>query len=98
MRPSHRWIILYDISNPKKLRKIAKIMESFAFRVQHSVFEAYGNIKTIEELRSRIKDILGEEDTVAYIPLCVNDWENTTRLGISTRHREDPCDDKTLFL
>ena len=34
-----RWIVLYDIRNPRRLRRVARLMEGYGQRVQHSVFE-----------------------------------------------------------
>ncbi len=34
-------IIVYDIANPKRLRRVAKVCESFGARVQLSVFECW---------------------------------------------------------
>lgn len=33
-----RYLIAYDISDPKRLRKVIKVMESFGERLQYSVF------------------------------------------------------------
>ena len=33
-----RYLIAYDISNPKRLRKVIKIMEAYGQRLQYSVF------------------------------------------------------------
>ncbi|HQM85027.1 MAG TPA: CRISPR-associated endonuclease Cas2, partial [bacterium] len=32
-------LILYDIRDPKRLLRVAKIMENYGYRVQKSVFE-----------------------------------------------------------
>jgi len=39
MRLNHRWIVIYDILDKKRLTKVAKLMESFGMRIQRSVFE-----------------------------------------------------------
>lgn len=33
-----RYLIAYDISDPKRLRKVIKVMESYGQRLQYSVF------------------------------------------------------------
>jgi CRISPR-associated protein Cas2 len=33
-----RYLIAYDIANPKRLRRVIKIMESYGERLQYSVF------------------------------------------------------------
>lgn len=98
MKATHRWIVLYDICDPKRLRKVAKATETFANRVQYSVFETYGGMKTINQLRSKILPILEPEDSVAFLPICVSDWENSVRIGSASRNHEDPGKDSDLFL
>jgi len=34
-----RYLVSYDISNPKRLRKVARSLEGFGVRLQYSVFE-----------------------------------------------------------
>ena len=34
-----RYLVSYDICNPKRLRRVAKAMEGFGVRLQYSVFE-----------------------------------------------------------
>ncbi len=98
MRPPHRWIILYDITEVKRLARIAKILVAKANRVQKSVFETFGGTVLVEEVRRNISTVMEEDDTVAYIPLCVEDWEKTIRLGLAAKDHTDPAVDDPLFL
>ncbi len=34
-----RYLVSYDICDPKRLRRVAKILEGFGTRLQYSVFE-----------------------------------------------------------
>ena len=47
MRKNYHWLILYDIRNVRRLAHVARIMESYAVRVQKSVFESDADEKTI---------------------------------------------------
>lgn len=98
MKNAHRWVVLYDIRDPKRLRKVARATEAFAVRVQYSVYEAFGGRSTILKLRAKILGLLDEEDSVAYIPICVQDWENSIRMGSANSHHEDPSNDSSVFL
>ncbi len=58
-------IISYDISDEKRLRKIAKYLEKVSLRVQYSVF-LFPNPKR-EHLQKVIRDLvkmIGEEDSI----------------------------------
>lgn len=98
MRPAHRWIILYDIRDSKRLTRVAKYLSSVATRVQKSVFEMYGSNSLINKIKHNVAIRLEAEDSVAYIPLCVEDWEKTARLGVAGKDYVDPAEDDTLFL
>ncbi|MEM5947017.1 CRISPR-associated endonuclease Cas2 [Spirochaetia bacterium 38H-sp] len=99
MIAKHRWILIYDIKDAKRLRKVAKLSESYGLRVQKSVFELYADRKTIEHIEKSIKHILEDEDSLAIIPLCIKDWEKTVRYGLENKEYYDPKeDDKEIFL
>ena len=75
------WLILYDVRDPRRLSKIAKMMENYAERVQYSVFEAICEREQIEDLRSEIKRIMDPEDFVVYFELCGHDWQKQIKYG-----------------
>jgi CRISPR-associated protein Cas2 len=65
------WIVAYDISNPKRLRKVATCCEDFGVRKQFSVFLCRLSAADFVRLRSRLYDLVNlEEDQVLFIPLC----------------------------
>ena len=64
-------IVAYDIADPQRLAKIAKIMKDHGSRVQKSIFEATVKGRAFEEMRQRVEEtIVPEEDGVKYFPLC----------------------------
>ncbi len=66
-----RYLVIYDISDDKRLHKVAKVMEDFGTRVQKSKFEMDLTEAQLNKLKSRIIQIINpEEDGVKYIPLC----------------------------
>lgn len=74
-------LILYDIRDPKRLLRVAKIMENYGFRVQKSVFEVICDDNILEKLRKDIKETIAEEDFVAYFELCEKDWQKIEKYG-----------------
>ena len=65
------YIISYDISSPKRLRKVAKKCEGFALRVQKSVFETELTKTELEELKDILVKILEPKfDSIRIYPLC----------------------------
>lgn len=67
------YVICYDISDPKRLNKIARIMTKFCERVLYSVFEGELTLKQKLDLHSRVSKIMDfEDDSVIYFTLCDN--------------------------
>jgi len=65
------YIISYDICDPKRLNKIAKIMLNYCERVLYSVFEGELTHRQKIELQQKISKIMApEEDSVIYFRLC----------------------------
>ena len=64
-------LISYDISDPKRLYKIAKIMKNYATRVLYSVFEGELTLGQEQRMRREVGRVLDvEEDSVRYYHLC----------------------------
>ena len=65
------YIVAYDISNPVRLRKVAKTCEDFGFRRQYSVFLCRLSAHDLVRLKSKLYDIIDlKQDQVLFIPLC----------------------------
>ncbi|MGI6681139.1 MAG: CRISPR-associated endonuclease Cas2 [Bdellovibrionota bacterium] len=64
-------LVCYDIANPGRLRRIAKVMEDFGKRVQRSIFEVSLSPKSFLAMTKRIKkEIEPDLDGVKLFPLC----------------------------
>ena len=77
-------VIVYDIANKKRLRKIAKLMQSFGYRVQKSVFEASLKESQIKKMKNKAIDIMAlEEDSLRIYPLLSNARHKQVLIGKS---------------
>ena len=64
-------IVAYDIADPKRLNKVAKIIKDYGVRVQKSIFEVNVDGRRFNEMKVRVEDIIeASEDGVKYFPLC----------------------------
>ena len=64
-------IVAYDIADPQRLLKVAKIMEDYGVRVQKSIFEATLKGPIFQEMKERIERVIvPDEDGVKYFPVC----------------------------
>ena len=79
------YIVAYDISHPKRLRKVATICQDFGVRKQFSVFLCRLSTTDFVRLRSRLYDVIHlEQDQVLFIPLCTKCVNGIESLGRPT--------------
>ncbi len=67
-----RWyLVCYDIRDPKRLRRVATVLEGHGERIQYSVFRCWLSSSGLERLRWELTDdCVEQEDDVLFIPLC----------------------------
>ena len=48
---SKQWhLVTYDVRDPKRLRQVAKVLESYGSRLQYSVFRCRLDVEMLERL------------------------------------------------
>ncbi len=68
MRDRQRFLVAYDIRDPKRLRQVHKTAKEFGWAMQYSVFVADLDRMELVELRMRMAEIIDHgEDSVAVI-------------------------------
>lgn len=98
MQEKH-FLIVYDIRNTKRLAKISKCVESFAVRVQKSVFETYADDETIGRLKWRLENLMdAEEDFVLFFELCERDFQKKMSFGINAKRSNSNFDEGFMIL
>ena len=64
------YVVIYDISDDKRRKRVFNLLEGYGQRVQFSAFECVLNDRKFEELRSRlIKVVKMNEDSVRFYPI-----------------------------
>jgi CRISPR-associated protein Cas2 len=67
------YVLTYDITDDKRRRKVAKLCEAVAERVQYSVFEAYLTPAELEKLIKKTgRWMKKEEDSLRVYTLCAS--------------------------
>jgi len=61
------YLVSYDIFNPKRLKKVAKIVENYKLKGQKSSWETPLDRKSMQELVQKLEEIIEEEDKVNII-------------------------------
>jgi CRISPR-associated protein Cas2 len=84
-------VVSYDISHPRRLRRVARLLEGYGERVQESVFECWLAPGQLAELQRRLgKEMNAEKDRIRYYCLCAADAAGLQLLGRGQATRDRP--------
>ena len=89
-------LIAYDVSNPKRLRQVAKICEDYGVRIEYSVFECHlteNYFKYVWQLLDATID--KSEDSLISYSLCSECEKKINSSGIIKREK---APDNSLFI
>ena len=93
MRKSY--LVCYDISNDKRLRKVFQIMRAYGDHLQYSVFECQLRPIDLVELKMKLSvEIHHDEDQVLFVDLGPAEGRGErviTALGIPYTALDSPC-------
>ena len=79
------YLVCYDISDPKRLRRVASACEDFGYRRQYSVFLCRLSATDVVRLRNRLHGLIDlREDQVLFIPVCGSCVNKIEALGRPT--------------
>lgn len=82
-------IIAYDISDPKRLKKVADCCEDFGLRVQYSVFECHLEADVFERFWKRLVSCIdSEEDRLVAYPMHGANIRKIRSAGMMSRHEK----------
>lgn len=91
----HTYIVAYDITEPKRLRKVFRVCQDYGNHLQYSVFECDLSVKEKVELETKLKAIIHQEnDQVLFIELGPAESRGDrqiTALGQAYHHFDQPC-------
>jgi len=74
-----QYLISYDISDPKRLRQVARIMEGYGYRVQLSVFQCPLDDLRLEQFKAEVVPVINSEEDQVLIVCLGPDTEQTFR-------------------
>ncbi len=82
MSKRRKFLICYDIADAKRLRRVAKVCESYGSRIQFSVFESSLNSTMLASLRSELDNLINHDvDQILFVDLGLDDM--TTPFSVS---------------
>lgn len=83
MSKRRRFLICYDIADPKRLRNTAKICESYGSRIQFSVFESSLSATMLAQLKSELNAVINHSnDQILFVDMGADDA--STPMSIET--------------
>lgn len=85
------YIVSYDISDPKRLRKVFKLMKGYGEHLQLSVFRCELTHRALVELRARLGGIIHHEhDQVLFVDVGPEEGRGSTSISAIGRPYEAP--------
>ena len=92
MTRGKRWhLVAYDIRDAKRLRRAAKILAGYGWRVQYSIFACHLSERGRERLRWELAKILDDEDALLIFGLCEGCMSTLRQLDTAGRWPPDPA-------
>lgn len=78
------YVLAYDISHPKRLKKVSELCKDYGFhRIQKSVFAGSSTDRIFEEFCIHLKRIIDvESDSVIILKLCKRCTDTQISMGI----------------
>lgn len=64
------YLVSYDVTDPVRLRKTAKVLKGYGERMQYSVFRCRLSDRQVERLQWELKKIMKSEDDLLVVGLC----------------------------
>ena len=74
-------VIAYDIEDDKRRTKVARVLKSYGYRVQRSVFECTLTEKKLKRMIAELEALLKPEDEVSIYQICEQCRRKVKRWG-----------------
>lgn len=88
------WVVAYDVSDPGRLKRVARLLEGHGRRVQYSVFECWLGRSEHRDLRRGLRaEIDAGRDSIRWYPLCA--W---CRDRVAWRGSGDPVESTSYII
>jgi CRISPR-associated protein Cas2 len=68
--PRHWHLVMYDVCDDGRLRRVHKLLRGWGKAMQYSVFRVRCSARELERMRFELTQVLGEEDRLTVVRLC----------------------------
>jgi CRISPR-associated protein Cas2 len=91
MEAKHWYVIGYDITEPKRWRKVYKLINGYGRRLQYSLFRCRLTVRQMEQLRWEMEKLLTDEDRLLILNVCENCERKTAAINRPEAWDEPPA-------
>ncbi|MGE0104545.1 MAG: CRISPR-associated endonuclease Cas2 [Blastocatellales bacterium] len=70
METKYWYVVCYDITEPKRWRKVYKLLNGYGRRLQYSIFRCRLTVRGMEKLRWELEKLLTAEDRLLVLTIC----------------------------
>jgi CRISPR-associated protein Cas2 len=81
MSQKNWYVICYDITEPKRWRKVYKRLEGYGRRIQYSIFRCRLTKTEVEKLRYELEKDLSKDDKLLILNVCERCESKTVSLN-----------------
>ena len=64
------YVVCYDITDPKRWRKVYRLLNGYGRRLQYSIFRCRLTVRAMEKLRWELEKLLTAEDRLLILAMC----------------------------
>ncbi|MBF0227558.1 MAG: CRISPR-associated endonuclease Cas2 [Desulfobacterales bacterium] len=76
------YLVGYDISDQKRLSKVAKVMSNFGTRIQYSFFHCFLSTRQKKQMREQLNKIINDkQDQILILPVTEKQLREIEFLG-----------------
>jgi CRISPR-associated protein Cas2 len=68
--PRHWNLVMYDVTEDARLRKVHKLLRGWGKPMQYSVFRVRCTARELERMRFEVMNLLTQEDRLTIVRLC----------------------------
>ena len=87
-----RYLVCYDIADPKRLRRVAKALKAYGVRLQFSVFECALDRQRLEQAKADVDTVIQhDEDQVLFVSLGENATEQSLKFEAVGKPYDGPA-------
>ncbi len=86
-----RYVVTYDIGDPKRLRRVFKLMKGWGVHLQYSVFRCDLTAAMLVQLRAELREMINfEEDRVLFVDVGPSDGRGLEVFESLGREDQEP--------